>query len=170
MEDVDIDELITSLQQRVAERRRAGDYPPGLEEQLEAEFDQIMKAVHRHELDTGELHRRLTVVAQAAANVTAEPPLDSRLPGGGTVHAAAARVVRRHTATLADTVRGLGNEVTNALLEVQRLFEAQRSADERQLDEVIASMLDRLAVLDHVADAVVLLEQRVAALEADHRS
>lgn len=166
MKETDVDELVRTLQARVAQRRAAGEYPPGLEEQLEAEFEQIMKAVHRHELDTDELRRRVDVVGEATSYVSAEPRLESRVPGGSTVHTAAARLVRRHTSTLAESVRGMGNEITRALQEVQRLIEAQREADQRQLADVVASVIDRIALLDHLADAVIVLEQRVDSLEA----
>ena len=165
MEEIDIGAIVDTLQARVADRRAMGDYPPGLEEQLEAEFEQMMKAVHRHELGTGPLAHRVTVVQAATDAIGARPEMASRVPLGGAVHAAAAKLVVRHTNELSDTVRRLGTDTVIAFQEVVRLFEANREADERQLEEVISSLIDRLAVVDHLTDAVLRLEARVAELE-----
>jgi hypothetical protein len=53
--------------------------------------------------------------------------------------------------------------------EVRRLVDAQRAADERQLHDAIAGVLDRLAVLDHVVELVRDVEQRLDALERGER-
>ncbi len=158
--------VVDSLQQRIAERRRSGDYPPGMEEQLEAEFTLIMAAVHRNEVNSNELGRRIRNVEQSVAAVRSDGSTDSRVPGGSTLHATTARLVNRHTGIIADSVRALGSEIAAALSEVHRLVDVQRSADERQLSDVIGAVIDRLAVLDHLADAVVHIEARLDALEA----
>lgn len=166
MEHIDVDDLVDRLQERVAIRRAMGEYPPGLEEQLEAEFKLIMDAVHRHEIDTGDLEQRIAAVSHATHSVGARPELASRLPGGHVIHRTAGRVVERHTGALADNVRTLGHDIAGALQEILRLIEMQRTADERQLHEVVSAVLDRVAVIDHLADAVVNLELRVHELEA----
>lgn len=165
MEQIDIDGLIEGLKERVTQRRVSGDYPAGLEEQLEAEFKVIMAAVHRDECGTAELGRRVKQVERSTESVRAHGETSSRVPGGSMVHSATARLVSRHTGEIAESVRGLGYSVATALHEVHHLLDVQREADERQLHEVVASLLDRLAVLDHLAEAAVQLEQRVRALE-----
>lgn len=170
MDSIDIDALIDELKDRVAVRRANGDYPVGLEEQLESEFKVIMAAVHRDEVNTSELGRRVVQVESAIAGIRSMGAVESRVPGGSALHSTTARLMSRHTGTMADSVRSLGVDVARALHEIHHLFDLSRQADERQLDEVVGSVLDRLAVLDHVADALVLLEQRVAALEAPLQS
>jgi hypothetical protein len=165
VDHIDVDALVADLQASINARRLAGDYPPGLEEQLEAEFDQIMRSVRRDEIDTTELATLIERVGVATQQVTTQTDHGSRVPGGAAVHSAASRLIRRHTTKLSDSVRSLGSEITEALHEVHRLFDEQRQADERQLNEVISSLIDRLAVLDHLVDAVVDLERRMAALE-----
>jgi len=162
---IDIDQIMTTLQRRVAERRANGDYPPGLERQLEAEFEAIMRSVHRHEVGTEQLAALITGVERSVDAVDGAADSSSRIPGGGAVHATAARLVQRHTGRLADTVRALGTDIGSALHEIQRLLDQQRVADERQLRQVVHSLFDRIAVLDHLAETVLALEQRVSALE-----
>jgi hypothetical protein len=155
MDDIDVDAIVADLKANVTRRRLAGDYPPGMEEQLEAEFVTIMRAVHRDEIGTSELGVRVGKVADATTNLRIDSANDSRVPGGSSVHAVAGRLIRRHTGALAASVRSLGAEVTAALHEVQRLFEVQREADERQINEILSAVIDRVAVIDHLADAVV---------------
>jgi hypothetical protein len=166
VDQIDIDGIVNDLQARVKVRRASGDYPPGLEEQLESQFKIIMAAVQRDEMDTSELGRRIRGVEHSADTLRAQGGTGSRVPGGSTMHSAAARLVTRHTAELATSVRALGIEISGALSEVHHLLNLQREADERQLMDVIGAVMDRLAVLDHLADSVVQLERRVDALEA----
>ena len=165
MDQIDIDQLISGLKQRVEERRQSGDYPLGLEEQLEAEFKIIMAAVRRDEIDTSELGRRVKSVEHANAAIHSSAESASRLPGGSLVHRVVGRMVRRHTSALEVSTRALGIEVARALHEVHHMIDVQREADERQLHDILGSVMDRLAVIDHLAASVVRLEARVQELE-----
>ncbi len=165
MKDINIDEVVDALQQRVAERRASGDYPPGLEQQLESEFDLVMSAIHRPEVDTSEAITRIEAVGLATRAIGAPPSIGSRVPGGSALHAATGRLVRRHTSQLADEVRQLGVDTGAALDSLRQVLDRQRSADERQLTEVIGSLHDRVAILDHLANAIIDLENRVLRLE-----
>jgi hypothetical protein len=144
MESLDVDSVMRELERRVATRRANGDYPPGLEEQLEAEFERIMAAVHRPEVESTELQRRIDSVRDRTS---------SRPSVFGSV------------LKIRSTDDGLGTAVVSTLDEVRRLFDAQRKADERQLHEVVAALLDRAALVDHLAQVVLDLERRVGQLE-----
>jgi len=163
--DPDIDAIVDDLRRQIAARRAAGDYPLGLERQLEAEFDGILASMHRHELGTADLAERVQALRWAASQVHAGSALDSRVPGGASVHGATARLVRRHTNELTDSVRHFAEETHRALAEVERMFDVQRRADERQLNEVMSAVLDRLATLDHLVEAVLDIEARLDRLE-----
>jgi hypothetical protein len=165
MEEVDVDELLAELERRVDERRRAGQYPEGMERQLEAQFDAMLRAIRRTELDTSTLATLTDEVGRSAEHIGDAPDLESRLPGGSAVHALIGRAVSRHTEGVAASTRVFGDDVRRSLLETRRLIEAQRTADERQLLEVLAGVLDRLAVLDHLVEITRSLESRLADLE-----
>ena len=161
-----LDSVLAELQARVRARRARGDYPVGMEEQLEAGFNALLASVHRHEMDTGRLSQQLDVVDhRLAAIVRTAPELESRLPGGSSVHAATARAIRRHTWPLTLAVQDLGQSLRDAFNEVVRLFEVQRGVDERQLNEVVGAVFDRLAVLDALVEAVADLERRMDEVE-----
>ena len=165
MSHVDLDEILAQLNASIAARRLSGDYPEGLEQQLEAEFDAMMKAINRDEIDTERLAELIDDVTTAVHGVGIEVGTGSRLPGGAVLHKSAAHVVQRHTGPLAESVRTLGSTVADALREALHLLEAQRSADERQLLDAISGVLDRLAVIDHLVEIARDLESRVAMLE-----
>lgn len=167
MPDVDVDEIVAALQQRITERRAAGDYPIGLEQQLEAEFHGMMRAIDRHEIDTVLLGRLIQSVVVAAHEMRLDAGTESRVPGGSTAHHAAGRIVSRHITPLAESVRDLGVSVAEVLAEVRRLFDAQSAADERQLLDVLSGVMDRLAVIDHLVELTTDLERRVTLLESD---
>ena len=165
MPDVEVDEIVSVLRARIAARRAAGDYPIGMELQLESEFQGMMRAIDRHEIDTSRLGALIDDVHSAAHDMRLDADTDSRLPGGSAAHGATARMVKRHINPLAESVRDLGTTIGTAMTETRRLFEAQSSADERQLLDAIAGVLDRLAVLDHLVELTSDLERRVAQLE-----
>ena len=165
--EIDIDEVVASLQRQIVERRLAGDYPAGLEKQLESEFAGLLRAVDRHEIDTNQLEALVQGVVIVSHDMHLDGSMTSRLPGGASAHRAVSRIVQRHKNPLAESIRDLGVSVADALWEVRRLLEAQRSADERQLLDAVSGVLDRLAVLDHLAAIVTELEERVALLESE---
>jgi hypothetical protein len=162
---VDFDSVLAEIQDRVKARRAAGDYPAGLEAQLEAEFDAIMASVHRDEVSTEELSTRVLAVGHWIAAISGEAPAKSKVLGGAALHGSTARLVRRHTGHLAEGVRAMGLTMHAALEEIVRLLDAQREADERQLREVVANLYDRLAVVDHLVHATADLERRLEAVE-----
>lgn len=171
VEQVEFDSVLAEMQDRVRARRASGDYPEGLEAQLEAEFDAILASVRRDEVTTDELSARIASVGHWVAAVDGGTgPVQSRLPGGSTVHATTGRLVQRHTGHLAEGVRAMGLSVHGALQEILRLLDAQRAADERQLGEVVANLYDRLAVIDHLVHAVSDLERRLEAVEQPRSS
>jgi len=59
----------------------------------------------------------------------------------------------------------VGGAVRNALHETARLIDVTRVADERELNGVLAMVLDRLAVIDHLSEMVVEIEDRLVRLE-----
>jgi len=165
VDDIDVDAIMQDIERRVAVRRANGEYPIGLEEQLEAEFRHVMNGLRRREVDPSHLRGHLDDASLALSAIGAHVPASSRIPGGSLVHGAAARVIARHTGTLAEATRTFGTDIVAALREVAALVDAQRGADERQLNDVLASLVDRLAVLEHLGAAVLDLERRLAAIE-----
>jgi hypothetical protein len=161
----DYDEVLARIDRAVRERRARGDYPIGLEQQLEAEFRGTLSAAHA-ERARREVLRAATASIEAATHaIDVTPSTASRVPLGSLVHGATARLVTRQTGPLAEAIRHLGDTIAAAYAGVVDALAAQQSADERRLLDVLAGVLDRLAVLDHLVELVGDLDERVAALE-----
>lgn len=164
--DLEVEEIVERLSRQVAERRRNGDYPLGLEAELEAEFDGVLAAMRRHELSTESLMERVTRLRSRVDEIGTATATTSKVPGGAIIHKTVGRIVARQTNGLAAGSRLAGHETASALAEVVRLFDAQRQADERQLVEVVAAVIDRLAVIDQLISSVNQIERRLDAIEA----
>lgn len=156
------EEVIAELRRRVAERRAAGKYPPGLEQQLTAEFDAIMSVVHRGGDSVDEISRSIEQLRREIEHVNGLIIPDSRIPGGGIYHRLVGRLVGRQTRGVATQVREALRTALATLELMRRQLQEQRDADSRVLNQVTHLTLDRLMMIDVLAEAVVELERKAA--------
>jgi SAM-dependent methyltransferase len=134
----DVDELVAELRERVEERRRAGAYPPGLEEDLAEHFRRILRQrmVERAPLDFA---GPVQAAAEALPLQAARIPADSALPGGQALHRAIARLVGRQTQGVLEQVQRFAQPVAEALTAIAAALEdlAEVRVDlARQLDSL----------------------------------
>ena len=66
---VDLNAVISDLKKRVERGRAEGRYPPGLEQQLDAEFAAILEVVHRGDNSLHEMDMRLRSVSDASVDL-----------------------------------------------------------------------------------------------------
>lgn len=111
----DVDDLVAQLRARVEERRRAGAYPPGLEEELGAHFHRIVR--HR-----GEERPEPPAVAPVLDRVRGALPLEaarissaSSVPAGQVVHKSVAKLVGRQVQGVLEQVQGFADPAAQAL-------------------------------------------------------
>jgi hypothetical protein len=161
----EFDDALAEIDRVVRERRAEGAYPNGLERQLEAEFRSAVRAAHRATDRSDALRAAVASVDVAVHQVDIGTSTTSRVPLGSLMHGATARLMSRQTGPLAETTRALGESIVSALVAVEAALTAQQSADERQLLDVLAGVLDRLAVIDHLVEVLGDLDARVAAIE-----
>lgn len=110
-----VERLVETIRERVEERRRAGEYPEGLEDQLDLHFHHIAVRAVRDRLE------RLRVALEEADARGRELRADriateSQRPGAGLAHRAVARLVRRQVEGALTQVR----EYADALAEAHR--------------------------------------------------
>ncbi len=111
-----VDEIVAQLRARVAERRRSGAYPRGLEDDLADHFRRILRhRVEPHE--PPDLRHPLQAVQKALPLEAARIPADSTFPGGQALHRAIAKVVGRQTQGALEQVQAFAQPVEE-LLEV----------------------------------------------------
>ena len=129
----DIDGILAQLQAKVEERRRAGFYPPGLEEDM---------TTHTRRM----LHHHSTVRPQAdlrahVREVETALPFDaerisavSGLPAGELIHRAVAKVVSRQTSGALAEVEGFARPVRDALAAIVDALEGFMESVRGDLD------------------------------------
>ena len=153
--------LITELQKRVRERRAAGDYPLGLEAQLQEEFKNVLETTHRGHRSINHLEARMHMVRESITQVKGVAVVKSRIPGGSLFHRFIRRLIRRHVSQLANETRIALKRIESVLEEFETLIKQQQSNDERLLNQTLSGVLDKLAVVDTLSEMVVELESRV---------
>jgi hypothetical protein len=156
-----LDALLATLHERVEERRRAGDYPEGLEERLAEHFSQLTVP------EPAPATAMLGPLAAARADLerfefARATHDDSRIPGGRAAHRLISKAVardiddvveqaRRHAlavdrvvAALCDVVTALAASVDGPLAE--RIGDLQvRSVEERAHLHAVVAQLEELA-------------------------
>ena len=153
--------LITELQKRVRERRAAGDYPAGLEAQLQEEFKNILETTHRGHRSINHLEARMHMVRESITRIQGVAGVKSRIPAGSLFHRVIRRLVRRHVSQLANETRIAMKRIESVLQEFETLIKQQQSNDERLLNQTLSGVLDKLAVVDTLSEMIVELESRV---------
>jgi hypothetical protein len=157
------DALQEEMRAVVRRRREAGEYPPGLERDLDEHFQRM---VGRSAAGV-DLERQLEALDAAAQVGRHRIHTDSRRPGGSVLHAAVARAVARQTDGILAQLQDFATAVRDLLHTV-----AQRLPDDevRDVSARVDLLLDRVAAYErvpataepHVRD----LAARVEALEA----
>ncbi len=153
--------LITELQKRVRERRAAGDYPAGLETQLQEEFKNVLETTHRGHRSINHLEARMHMVRESITRIQGVAGVKSRIPAGSLFHRVIRILVRRHVSQLANETRIALKRIESVLEEFETLIKQQQSNDERLLNQTLSGVLDKLAVVDTLSEMVVELESRV---------
>jgi hypothetical protein len=153
--------LITELQKRVRERRAAGDYPLGLETQLQEEFKNVLATTHRGHRSINHLESRMHMVRESITQIKGVAGVKSRIPAGSLFHRVIRILVRRHVSQLANETRIALKRIESVLEEFETLIKQQQSNDERLLNQTLSGVLDKLAVVDTLSEMVVELESRV---------
>ena len=164
-----IDPLIDELRNRVAERRKAGFYPEGLEEDLDAHFRRIVS--HRRSADLTSLRAALNVLEVRGAFSPDRIQLTtSAVPGGEQVHRLVSKVVARQTQGILEQVQEFNDMVREALGRIADALEDPYGHTHGDVVGQLDAIWERLAAWERgpvdSAAAVADLRRRVEALEA----
>lgn len=171
-DDFDLDDLLSRLRARVDSRRASGEYPEGLEEQLDRHFNAIVR--HRSDrYDFEGLQAKVAAVDDARSFSPGKISLESGLPAGAVLHKAVAKAVSRQTQGVIEQVQGFADAVSVLLREIVNALENPRTHIHAELSAQLDLVLDRLASIEAVPDdpsvAANELRRRVEILEAAQR-
>jgi hypothetical protein len=165
MASIDINEILNDIRENVRLRRIAGDYPAGLENQLEQEFESIIKNTNRVFSIDVEAREHLEVVNGAFDRLL------ERYEGQKKIYDENSTAKKKNSSALdpwgfvAPEIIEISHHVLAALRLLTDNAVRQQDADERLVKELSQHVLDRLAVVDHLAIIVQELECRIQDLE-----
>jgi O-antigen chain-terminating methyltransferase len=163
-----IDPLIAELRNRVAERRKGGLYPEGLEEELDAHFQRIV--AHRRVSDLTSLRSSLEILEVRGSFSPDRIPLATAVPGGERIHRTISKVVARQTQGILEQVQEFADVVREALEKIADTLEDPHGHVHTDLVGQLDAVWERLAAWERgpvdSAAAVGDLRRRVEALEA----
>lgn len=155
-------EVIAELEARVSRRRQEGKYPPGLEQQLEAEFKGIMDVVHRGTDVLGGAQGLLEECKIEISNINGYISDRSRIPGFSLVHRLIRKIVGRQTSAITVQVRSTLEKQQKVLELLVQQLEIQKGTDSRVLNQLSHAMIDRLMMIDVLAQSVLDLERQIS--------
>jgi hypothetical protein len=142
----DVDALVEQLRVRVEQRRQAGDYPPGMEEELDEHFRVLVG--HRRPRSFDHLHERLDEVRAAASFVRPPEPDESRMPGGKQAHRLVSRAVGREIEALLAQVQAFADAVKHTLIDLAATIEDPGYHVHGDLAGQLDALEERVALLE----------------------
>jgi hypothetical protein len=148
------EELLKELTRRVQLRRQEGRYPAGLEQQLSAEFDQILSVVHRGDDTISEIRRITRLLSEDLGGFNSGKDTQSRIPGITLVHKLVRKLSLRHTQ------RAL-NLIEEVVILIEKQLTQQKETDSRVMKQLEHAVMDRILMVDVLAEAVLELERKV---------
>lgn len=161
--------MLERIRQRVEARRAAGEYPPGLEYDLDRHYRSLRDQRRLPTVTVDELRAGLHAVEAASRFDLGQVPDDSRVPGGAALHRAVGRAVQRQLAGVVDQLRGYTEAVqaslgllVDAADDPPRHVHADLAGQLAAIEERLAAIERRLAL---EPDPYLELVGRVNALE-----
>jgi hypothetical protein len=148
------EELLKELTRRVQLRRQEGRYPAGLEQQLSAEFDEILSVVHRGDDTISEIRRITRLLTEDLGGFNSGEDTQSRIRGITLVHKLVRKLSRRHTQ------RAL-NLIEEVVILIEKQLTQQKETDSRVMKQLEHAVMDRILMVDVLAEAVLELERKV---------
>jgi hypothetical protein len=164
--EYEIAQLLEEIKRRVSNRRSAGDYPPGLEEQLEREFAEIISSTKRRYFASKDLQIQLLGLENSFARLSGQVSTRSRFPGVAFFHLIVSKITKRQILGLTSQIREVEAQVLVVLKMLGEFAQSQEEADSRVVRELSQHVLDRVSVVDHLAILTTELEDRVRNLES----
>ena len=148
------EKVLSEIKRRVHERRQEGRYPAGLEEQLSAEFNAIISVMHRGD-DTIQQISELLGVLESELNRCV-----SDTSNNSDVHK---NKKFRRSSPEVPSVPSV--EIFQIIVKSLRLIEKQliqqKETDSRVLKQIEHAVMDRILMVDVLAEAVLELERKV---------
>jgi 2-polyprenyl-3-methyl-5-hydroxy-6-metoxy-1,4-benzoquinol methylase len=146
----DIDALVAELRAKVEERRRAGEYPPGLEEDLASHFGRLL-ARRFDPPRPVDLRGPLTRIEEALPLRADRIPIASQVRGGAALHRTVAKVVGRQTQGILEQAQAFAEPVRQAIEALTIAVEDLTREVREDLTAQLAAVIDRQAAQERAS-------------------
>lgn len=142
----EIDDLVARLRAMVEERRRKGEYPEGLEHDLDQHFRRIV--AYRSSPEVGDLEVQLAELDRRGTFGAERIEVGSRAPGGAMVHRLVARLVSRQTEGVLAQLRDFADSVRDVLHALAHVAQSPHGHVHPDLVGQLDAVLERLAAYE----------------------
>jgi hypothetical protein len=164
--EIEMSAILQQIKNRIDEKRLSGSYPPGLEQQLEREFAEIMSSTNRRYFASKELQLQLSDLELVFAKLSGRVSTQSRIPGASLIHLVFSKISKRQILGVTAQVREVEAQVLVVLKMLGEFAQSQEEADSRVVRELSQHVLDRVSVVDHLAILTTDLESRIRIIES----
>ena len=161
----EIKEILSEINRTIELRRIAGDYPPGLEQQLEREFAEIISLTNRRYFSNVELESQIDELQNLFTLLSGQTSVRSRIPGATLLHRLSKFMTKRQILGLTEQIRRVEFQTLVVLRSLAQFAKTQEDTDARLVRELSQHVLDRISVVDHLSIVVTELESRLIAIE-----
>lgn len=166
-----MDDLVAQLKAKVAERRKSGTYPDGLEAKLSQHLERL--AAHRATDPAHTAGATVEAVVRTSGFDPARIVVDSRMPGGSAFHRGVGKLVSRQTQGVLEQVQEFADAVRVALQVMTEAIQDPYFHRHRDLEGQLDAAFERLAEYERepidTRMAFAQLQRRVEELEAAER-
>lgn len=170
MSEADVREILRGVNERIADLRLKGHYPVGLEQELEAEFRSIMALTRLTEAGRlGQVSTLLAEAEEALHQVRMPPNSSSRFILGGLIHRLINRLVGRPVHDMTSRVHALTEPLLKSLNLLRAELESRDGVEDHVANALSKHVVERVAVIEHLAIIAVDLESRIRAMESDRK-
>ena len=157
---------LSRIQTRISERRASGDYPVGLEDELDRHYRQVSDTLHGTSAAlrdaTAAVHRVRATSGFAAERIS----YASAVPIGAVAHRVVGKATLRQTQGVLQQIQEFSSATRDALEACLEALRDDAMHTHPQLERRLAYFADKLGSFEAARDELAALGARVAALEA----
>jgi hypothetical protein len=165
-DDDQIEAAIARVRERVAARRRLGEYPDGMEDQLDRHYRELVAGLTTEHAQVKRLHDSVRQLDELPPFGRDRIQYSSRSPVGRVFHRAWGKLSSRQTEGILEQLRSFSAVSTRVADRMAEVVETLALHGHPDTERRIATLADRLALLEDVAARLDRIEGQLAELRA----
>lgn len=165
--NLEIEELLSEIRQRIDQRRKDGQYPQGLEQDLDIQFEQLVKQ-KPVSLNFDPLLKSLEKVKELT-RISYQSIVDSTIPGGSSFHSKVSHLLQRHFHVTINQINTHFDALYDLLDQIVLVIQEKTSIQHKELKADLNIIFQRLAAYERSPEAsiggIAELSRRVEHIE-----